>query len=164
MISIAAIGQDSHRFMTDEESLKQGKVLRLGGLTISDCPALEGNSDADVVLHALTNAISGLTGVRILGAVADEMAENGMTDSRAYVERAMEELGNMRLTHLSFSVEAKRPHLAKWIDSMRESMARLTDLPVDRIAITATSGEGLTAFGRGEGIACFCIASAVITE
>ena len=121
-----------------------GRVLMLGGLSILGYPALEGNSDADVVLHALTNAISGLTGVRILGAVADEMTKRGITDSSAYVERALQELRGMRLTHLSFSIEAKRPHLAQYIDPMRERIANLTGLSIDHVAITATSGEELT--------------------
>ncbi len=148
--------------MSEEMTVMTGRTLILGGLSIPGYPALEGNSDADVVLHALTNAISGLTGVRILGAVTDRMAERGITDSSAYVERALRELRNMRLTHLSFTIEAKRPHLARHIDPMRERIARLTGLPVGRVAITATSGEALTAFGRGEGIQCFCIASALL--
>ncbi|NMB28586.1 MAG: 2-C-methyl-D-erythritol 2,4-cyclodiphosphate synthase [Clostridiaceae bacterium] len=162
MISISAIGQDSHRFMSEDKMAVSGRVLMLGGLSIPGYPALEGNSDADVVLHALTNAISGLTGVRILGAVADEMTKRGITDSSAYVERALQELRGMRLTHLSFSIEAKRPHLAQYIDPMRERIANLTGLSIDHVAITATSGEELTTFGRGEAIQCFCIASAVL--
>ncbi|HHW93981.1 MAG TPA: 2-C-methyl-D-erythritol 2,4-cyclodiphosphate synthase [Clostridiaceae bacterium] len=162
MISISAIGQDSHRFMSEEETKATGIALKLGGLTIPGYPALEGNSDADVVLHALTNAISGLTGVRILGAVADELVKYGITDSSVYVERALKVLCGMRLVHLSFSIEAKRPHLASFIEPMREHIANLTGLSVDHVAITATSGEELTAFGRGEAIQCFCIASAVL--
>ena len=162
MISISAIGQDSHRFMSEEAAKAIGKELKLGGLTIPGYPALEGNSDADVVLHALTNAISGLTGVRILGAIADEMVKRGITDSSAYIERALEELRGIHLTHLSFSIEAKRPRLACFIDPMREHIAKLTGLSIDHVAITATSGEELTAFGRGEAIQCFCIASAVL--
>ena len=162
MFSITAIGQDSHRFMTEEAAASSGRVLRLGGLAIEGFPALDGNSDADVVLHALTNALSGLSGVRVLGASADEMARRGITDSGAYVARALEELGDILLTHLSFSIEAKRPRLAALIDPMRENIARMTGLSVRHVAITATSGEDLTAFGRGEGIACFCAASAVV--
>ncbi len=148
--------------MSEEAAEATGKELKLGGLTIPGYPALEGNSDADVVLHALTNAISGLTGVRILGAIADEMVKRGITDSSAYIERALEELRGIHLTHLSFSIEAKRPRLACFIDPMREHIAKLTGLSIDHVAITATSGEELTAFGRGEAIQCFCIASAVL--
>ncbi len=155
MIAISAIGQDSHRFAG-------GRPLILGGVQIPDVPGLEGNSDADVVLHALTNALSGLSGVRILGEEADRMCRAGITDSRAYVQAALDTLGDIRLVHLSFTIEAAKPRLSDHIERMRESIASLTGLPVGRVALTATSGEGLTAFGRGEGMSCFCLASAFI--
>lgn len=161
-IPLTAIGCDSHRFLSWDDPAARDRPLLLGGLVLEDCPPLEGNSDADVVLHALTNAISGLTGERVLGAAADRLCQAGVTDSRAYVKLALDSLGSIRLTHLSFSVEAKRPSLAPVIDRMRQAIARLVGLPLERVAITATSGEGLTAFGRGEGIACTCIVSALI--
>ena len=65
---ISAIGQDSHRFELENPA----KPLILGGLTITGSPGLAGNSDADVVLHALTNAISGLSGINI-GKVSDKL-------------------------------------------------------------------------------------------
>jgi len=160
MIFISAVGQDSHRFVNEETSSSSERRLMLGGIEILGTPALEGNSDADVVLHALTNALSGLSAVPVLGRKADIMCESGITDSSTYVRVALETLDDIRLTHLSFSIEAKRPLLAEHIVAMRENIAQLTGLPVKNVAITATSGEGLTAFGRGEGIACTCIASA----
>ena len=155
-----AIGQDSHRFMTEGDDAFKSRPLLLGGVLIPDAPPLMGNSDADVILHALVNAISGLSGERILGRVADDMCQTGIKDSRAYVARALDTLKDIELLHLSFSIEAKRPHLAEVIDPMREEIAKMTGLNVCHVAITATSGEGLTAFGKGEGIACLCIASA----
>ncbi len=161
-ISIAAIGQDSHAFMEPDAKGYEGRPLILGGLTIEEGQALAGNSDADVVLHALTNALSGLSGQRVLGAPADDLCQRGIVDSRAYVRLALASLEQIQLTHLSFSIEAKKPHLADYIDRMRKEIARLVGLPFDRVAITATSGEGLTAFGQGQGIACTCIASALL--
>ena len=70
-----AIGQDSHRFEPDGSD----KKLILGGVVIEGCPGLSGNSDADVVLHALTNAVSGITCVNILGEEADRMCRQGVT-------------------------------------------------------------------------------------
>lgn len=67
----AAIGQDSHRF---EEGY--GKPLILGGVVFSGEVGLLANSDGDVVLHAITNAVSGITGRNILGRVADEMCQS----------------------------------------------------------------------------------------
>lgn len=159
--SISAIGQDSHRFVQPNTS----KDLILGGVVIPNAPGLDGNSDADVILHAITNAISGLTTVNILGAVSDEMClQRGIKDSKEYLKKAFEYLGSIKLTHLSISIEAKRPHLSKYIDSIRESIASIVGLKPSKIGITATTGEGLTQFGLGEGIQVFVIISAIITE
>jgi len=59
--------------------------------------------------------------------------------------------------HLSFSIECRRPKISPFIEEMRKSIAGVTDLPCDSIGITATSGEGLTDFGRGLGIQVLCI-------
>ena len=156
-VYFSAIGQDSHRFVQDACS----KPLMLGGVRIPDTPGLEGNSDADVILHALCNAISGLSGVTVLGTATDRLCrEQGITDSRVYVAEALATLNGIRLIHASISVEARRPHLRRYIDPIRESIAGLLSLPVERIGLTATTGEGLTSFGRGEGIQAFVIASA----
>jgi len=106
MIFISAVGQDSHRFVNEETSSSSERRLMLGGIEILGTPALEGNSDADVVLHALTNALSGLSAVPVLGRKADIMCESGITDSSTYVRVALETLDDIRLTHLSFSIEA----------------------------------------------------------
>jgi 2-C-methyl-D-erythritol 2,4-cyclodiphosphate synthase len=156
----SALGQDSHRF---EDRMPQGtpaadpgRPLVLGGIAIPGV-ALAGNSDADVVLHALTNAVSGLTGVNILGKVSDELClGQGITDSRAYLRLALDTLGDWQISHLSFSIEGKRPHLANWIPAMKESLAQLTGLTPADIGLTATTGEGLTDFGRGDGLQVFC--------
>ncbi len=151
------IGQDSHRF--GSETSKESLVL--GGVNIPGTPRLAGNSDADVVLHALTNAISGVSGVPVLGAAADTLClEQGITDSSAYVTEALKTLGEYRLCHISVSVEAARPKLLPHIPAMREHIARLCGLKARDVAITATTGEGLSACGRGEGIQAFCAVTA----
>ena len=162
-VSISAVGQDSHRFLAEDDPRAKGRPLVLGGLILEGHPPLDGNSDADVVLHALTNALSGLCGQPILGEAADALCRQGLTDSRHYLDLALACLGSIRLTHLSFSIEAKKPILAPFLDPMRRKIASMTGLPVERVALTATSGEGLTAFGQGLGIACICIASALLT-
>jgi 2-C-methyl-D-erythritol 2,4-cyclodiphosphate synthase len=152
-----AIGQDSHAF----ERKGLAKPLVLAGVTIPACPGLAGNSDADVVLHAITNAVSGVSGVNILGAVADAMClGSGITDSREYLDDALRTLVGWRIVHVSVSIEAKRPKLAPHIDSMRASIARLCTLAPDGVGITATTGEELTAFGKGLGIQAFAIVTA----
>ncbi|MBN1757015.1 MAG: 2-C-methyl-D-erythritol 2,4-cyclodiphosphate synthase [Chitinispirillaceae bacterium] len=156
-VFFSAIGQDSHRF----EPEGSDKTCILGGVTIPGVPGLSGNSDADVILHAVCNALSGLSGQTVLGAVTDRMClDEGITDSRAYVKKALDTLGAVQLIHLSITIEAKRPHLANHSVAIRESVADLVGIPVEHVGLTATTGEGLTAFGRGEGVAVFVIASA----
>ncbi|MGB7569187.1 MAG: 2-C-methyl-D-erythritol 2,4-cyclodiphosphate synthase [Chitinivibrionales bacterium] len=153
----SGIGQDSHRF--EEEGSR--KPLVIGGVHIPGCPGLRGNSDADVVLHALTNAISGISGRNILGKISDDMClRQGITDSRAYLEKAMESLGNYRISHVSIAIEGRRPRFEPVIGKIQESLANLLSLQSSDIGITATTGEGLTAFGRGEGLQAIVIVSA----
>jgi len=160
MIKVA-IGQDSHRFETKDLT----KPLVLGGITIPNEAGLSGNSDADVILHALTNAVSGITTVNILGAKADELClEKGIKDSRIYLEKALEYLKDYEITHVSFSVEALKPKLADYILKIRENIAKTLKIPLDCVAITATTGEGLTDFGKGLGIQVFVVLTAQKTN
>ena len=152
------IGQDSHRFDLDNLDRK----LILGGLIFEGCTSLAGNSDGDVVLHAITNAISGVTCVNILGEIADKMClENGITDSKVYLLEAMKHLVDLTIVHVSISIECSTPKISPKLLQMRKSIARIMDLPVSSVGITATTGEGLTAFGRGEGIQVFVSVTAL---
>ena len=141
------IGQDSHAF---EE--KAGKPLLLGGVLFEWEKGLKGNSDSDVVLHALCNAISGVTGVNVLGKTTDEMCQQGIVDSTLYVKKALERLGEWKVVHTSISIEAKTPKFASHIDAMRLRIAQILNIEADAVGITATSGEELTSFGQGKGI------------
>ncbi len=152
------IGQDSHRFDFEDQT----KELKLAGVIFDSAPPLQGNSDADVVLHALCNAISGVTGINILGAITDNLClKHGITDSRIYVQEALKFLKEWRLTHVSCSIECQTPQITPKIPDMKMSLSELLGLETQDIGITATTGEGLTAFGRGEGIQVFCIVTAI---
>ena len=147
-----AIGQDSHKFDLDSE-----KKCVLAGIEIDGCPGLKGNSDADVVLHSITNAISGITSVNILGGVADDLCKHGITDSSVYLEEALKSLVNKTITHVSVTIECKRPKITPHIQLMKKRIAELLNINHTDVGITATTGEGLTSFGRGEGVQAFAI-------
>jgi len=148
------VGQDSHRFLTGESS----KPCVIAGITFPDVPGLQANSDGDVVYHAICNAITSLTGVLILGGIADDLClKDGITDSEVYLARAMQTLGNQKITHVAISLEGKRPHFSKELVRMRSNVARVMGLEIEQVGITATTGEGLTDVGCGEGVSCFCI-------
>jgi len=150
-----SVGQDSHRFCESREE----KKCVLGGVSFDTAPAFDANSDGDVLLHAVTNAISGITCRNILGKPADEMCRRGITDSREYVKAAMRDLDELgyRPVHLSVSIEGSRPKISPKVDEMRRSVGALLGLEPGSVGITATTGEGLTDFGRGLGVSVFCI-------
>lgn len=158
---ISAIGQDSHRFEPENST----KPLILGGVTINGHPGLSGNSDADVILHAITNAVSGISGVNILGKVSDDLClKQGIIDSRVYLKEAIKTLRKHKIVHVSVSIEARRPHLAQHIPAIRSSIAQLLSIDIDEVGMTATTGEGLTSFGRGEGMQALVIITACKTD
>ena len=147
-----AIGQDSHRFDFEDKN----KKLILGGIIFEDAAPLSGNSDADVVLHSITNAVSGITCKNILGKVADDMCSSGITDSEEYLKEALKYL-NEKIVHLSISIECKTPKISPKIENMRKNIARILNISENSVGITATTGEGLTEFGKGNGISVFSV-------
>lgn len=150
-----AIGQDSHRF----EVRPSGKPLILAGVEFSGEDALEANSDGDVVLHAVTRAISGITTIDVLGPKTKEFLARGITDSRVYLREGLKDLQGT-VVHLSVSVECSRPGITPRIPEMRRSLAFLLGTEEKDIGITATSGEGLTEAGKGKGIAVIAVLTA----
>lgn len=152
------IGQDSHRFDFDD----QEKKLVLGGIIFDGEPPLKGNSDADVILHSITNAISGVTCVNILGDISDELClKQGITDSSVYLREAVKYLNEYRIVHLSISIECLKPKITPRMAEIRQSLSVLLDIPEDCIGITATTGEGLTQFGQGLGIQVLSIITVI---
>lgn len=148
------IGQDSHRFLPPDSS----KPCIIAGLIFDDVPGFMANSDGDVVFHAICNAITSLTGVLILGAIADDLClKDGITDSETYLKEALKTLGDQKITHVAVALEAKKPKFMDRLVEMRANIARVMDLELSQVGVTATSGEGLTDFGCGDGVQCFAI-------
>lgn len=147
------IGQDSHRI--DYEKPK--KKLVLGGIEFDEKFSIVANSDGDVVMHAITNAISGVTCTNIIGKISDDMCKNGITNSAEYLKEALKYLDE-KIVHLSIAIECLVPKISPKVEEMRENLSRLLDIEKNCIGITATTGEGLTEFGKGNGISVFaCI-------
>ena len=147
------IGQDSHRFLKERGS----KKCVIAGLVFEEAPGLDADSDGDVVFHAICNAITSITHVPILGGVAINLChERGITDSAAYLGEALKtlEARKRRIENAALTIEGKRPKLQRRIDEMRGNIAALLRIDCDRVGITVTSGDGLTAFGRGAGLMC----------
>jgi 2-C-methyl-D-erythritol 2,4-cyclodiphosphate synthase len=150
-------GTDSHSF---EQTRK--KPLVLGGVVLGDSGGLAANSDGDVILHALFNALSQACGGHSLGHYADPLCERGVQDSREYlkVARGMVERIGCRVCNVGIMVEAKRPYVTiEQSERMKRSIAESLAIPETDVGITFTSGEGLTSFGKGEGVLAQAIVS-----
>ena len=152
------IGQDSHKFSNDKN-----KPLVLAGITIPEARGLEANSDGDVIFHALFNALSSAVGGESIGVYADPMLKQGITNSEDYLDRAYQMVlaEGFEVNNASVSVEALTPHLEGHSNKMIKNIARVIQLDEEAVGLTYTSGEHLTAVGRGEGMQAIAIVSLV---
>lgn len=154
------LGQDSHSFENETT-----KPLVLGGVKLADNGGLRANSDGDVILHSLCNALSSAVGGDSLGTWADEMClKKGIKNSKKYVEYIFQKVKKLDfiVENISISVEAKKPRLSlKDIYKIKKQITQLLEVETTQIGITFTSGEGLTTFGKGEGVRVFSIVNLV---
>ena len=146
-------GFDLHRCSGDP-----GRALVLGGVTIPGAAGLAGHSDADVVAHALADALLGAAGLGDLGGhfPADEPRWAG-ADSLDLLARvaAMVNGEGMRLLNADCTLVCERPRLAEYTVAMGERLGAVVEAPV---SVKAKRAEGLGALGRAEGIACLAVA------
>jgi 2-C-methyl-D-erythritol 4-phosphate cytidylyltransferase/2-C-methyl-D-erythritol 2,4-cyclodiphosphate synthase len=130
--------------------------LVLGGVKIPTLPALSANSDGDVILHALCNAISSVLGGGSLGTYATKMCQSGIRDSKKYLKIVLKKMAikKYKVYQCSISIEAKKPNIDKITLTIKNSLSNLLGVPSSKIGITATTGNGTTVFGHVEGIKC----------
>ena len=143
------LGYDSHRFAP-------GRALVLGGVRIDHDLGLTGHSDADAVLHAVTDAILGALAAGDIGRHfpdTDPRWQNA--DSSAFVQYAakLAAEGGWAIANVDVTVIAERPKLAPHRDPMRRRIAQLLSTTEDRVSVKATTNEGMGFAGRGEGLA-----------
>ncbi|PYQ30967.1 MAG: 2-C-methyl-D-erythritol 2,4-cyclodiphosphate synthase [Acidobacteria bacterium] len=136
------------------------RPLILGGVRISETNGLAGHSDADAVLHAITDAILGAAGAGDIGQYfpsTDERWRNA--DSRVFIIEARRILDEMEaeITNLDITVIAQQPKLSPHRDAMVASIAQLLDLPEGHVNVKATTTDHLGFIGRGEGICAMAI-------
>ena len=155
MITRCGIGYDAHRLVA-------GRKLILGGVEIPHDVGLEGHSDADVLCHAIADALLGAIGESDIGHHFPNTDEDirGIS-SLAILERVTEVLRGRkaRIVNVDATLIAEAPKIAPHIPAMRERIARALQLDVTRISIKATTNEGLGTIGRGEGMAAMAVAS-----
>ena len=147
-------GYDVHR-------LVEGRKLILGGVEIPWERGLLGHSDADVLLHAVMDALLGAAALGDIGAhFPDTDVQYAGADSAQLLLRVGELLRNAgwRVVNVDATVVAQRPRLAPYILQMRENIARALDIEVARVSVKATTEEHLGFTGRGEGISAQAVA------
>lgn len=147
------IGHDTHR-------LVPGRPLILGGLRIEYERGLAGHSDADVVLHALTDAILGAAGLGDIGdAYPDTDPKWKDCDSQRFLTESLDRLrqSGQRLVNVDIIVFAQEPKLGPIKTRMREHLAGLLGLPLGCVNVKAKTGENVGVIGRGEAISCQAI-------
>jgi len=153
-------GFDIHRF-------GEGRRLMLGGIEFPGEQGLEGHSDADVVLHAVMDALLGAAGMGDIGVLfPPEDQQFAGADSRVLARQVAQAVAGKgcRVVNVDLTVLAERPKIRARVPEMRAAIAEAIDVPPDRIGIKATTLERLGSLGRGEGIACQAVALLSRTE
>ncbi len=144
------IGHDTHR-------LVEGRPLLLGGVFIEHPRGLIGHSDADVVLHAVTDALLGAAGLGDIGdAYPDTDPAHKDRDSRYFLDETLQRLNRAgwRVVNIDVTIFAQEPRLGPVKGRIRERLAELLRLPADVVNVKAKTGEKVGAIGRAEAIGC----------
>jgi 2-C-methyl-D-erythritol 2,4-cyclodiphosphate synthase len=137
----------------DAHPLKEGRKCVLAGVEIASEVGPEGHSDADVVLHALADALLGAFALGDLGSVfGTGRPEWKDAPSSGLVNGALSRIGAARIFNVDVTIVAKRPALSPHREAMRASIAELLGIPLTCVSVKFSSGNGLTDFGRGDGI------------
>jgi 2-C-methyl-D-erythritol 2,4-cyclodiphosphate synthase len=146
-------GYDVHRLVEDRR-------LILGGVEIPFEKGLLGHSDADVLLHAIADALLGAAALGDIGLhFPDSDPRYAGADSRVLLEEVcrLVRAAGFEIENIDATILCQAPKLRPYIDAMRRNTADTCDLPLDRVSVKATTEEGLGFTGRGEGIAAHAV-------
>jgi len=146
-------GYDVHR-------LKTGRALILGGVTIPYDLGLDGHSDADVLTHAIMDALLGAAAAGDIGKLFPDNDEafRGIS-SLELLRRVKLHLAekNYKIVNVDATIIAQAPKLSPYREEMRENLAKVMEVDIDQVSVKATTEEHLGFTGRGEGIAAHAI-------
>jgi 2-C-methyl-D-erythritol 2,4-cyclodiphosphate synthase len=154
-VTLIGIGFDSHR-------LTAGRRLVIGGVEIPYELGLDGHSDADVLAHALTDALLGAAGLGDIGEHFPDTDERWRdADSIGLLEATLAMLAERELAvvNVDCTVIIEAPKLAPHREAIRERLALALALPRERVNVKASTGERMGFVGRGEGVAALAVAS-----
>ena len=154
-MTLTGIGYDSHR-------LVHGRRLVLGGLEIEHELGLEGHSDADVLAHAVIDALLGAAGMGDIGGHFPDSDERWSgADSMALLATvvALVTEAGLRIVNVDSTLALEQPKLAPHRAAIRNSLALALALPSERVNVKLTTGEGMGFVGRREGVAALALAT-----
>ena len=152
------IGEDLHR-------VDDGRTLVIGGVIIEEGPGLSGHSDADVLLHAITDAVLGAAALGDIGHYFPPSDPRyAHADSADFLRKALELArdAGYEVSNIDGTVRTERPKLAPYIPHIRERIAEIAGIEVGRVSVKAKTSEGLDAVGRGEAMAA--VAAVLLDE
>ncbi|MEZ6139313.1 MAG: 2-C-methyl-D-erythritol 2,4-cyclodiphosphate synthase [Zavarzinella sp.] len=146
-------GHDTHRLVA-------GRPLILGGVKIDYHLGLDGHSDADIVLHALTDAILGAAGLGDIGdAFPDTDPANFQADSQIFLDAAINKVSSLgcELVNADITIFAQVPKLGPVKEQIRTHVAEILHLPTRRVNVKAKTGENVGHIGRKEALGCHVV-------
>jgi 2-C-methyl-D-erythritol 2,4-cyclodiphosphate synthase len=155
-MSRTGIGWDSHRFEAD-------RPLVLGGVLVPDADrGLAGHSDADVLTHAVIDALLGAAGLGDIGLHFPDTEERWRGADSIDLLRAAHSLlreADLSPLHIDATVVCEEPRLSPYRDEMRAALASAVELPADAVNVKFTTAERMGSIGRGEGVAAMAVAT-----
>ena len=159
-MTLVGIGYDVHRFA-------EGRPLILGGVEIPHSHGLDGHSDADVLCHAIADALLGAAGERDIGHHFPNSDESIRGISSLEILRKIATVLTSKealAINVDATLIAEAPKIGPHVQQMREKIAGALQIPVGRVGIKATTNELLGFIGRGEGIAAMAVASVAVPD
>ncbi len=160
MSTLSGIGYDSHR-------LSPGRRLVLGGVEIPSEIGLDGHSDADVLTHAVIDALLGAAGLGDIGEHFPDSDERYRdADSIGLLQTVLPRViaQGLELVNVDATVVMERPKLAPHREAIRERLALALGIAPARVNVKASTGEGIGFVGRGEGVAALAVVSLRLAE
>ena len=148
-------------FGYDVHQTAEGLPLFLGGVRIPSDFGLRGHSDADVLIHAISDALLGAAALRDIGYhFPDTDNQYKGIDSKVLLHHVVELLfeKGYRVGNIDATIAAQAPRLSPYIEKMRTTLAEIMNVPVDRVSIKATTTEHLGFEGKGEGLSAYAVA------
>ncbi len=144
----------------DVHKLTEGRKLILGGVDIPYEKGLSGHSDADVLIHAIMDALLGALALGDIGKLFPDTSADFKDISSILLLKKVNEVlkkENYAIINIDSIVAAQAPKLAPYINMMRENIAQALDMPVENVSVKATTTEHLGFEGRGEGISSYAV-------